>query len=928
MGRAVRRQAVRVGIRARLVSVVMLPALAVLLLGAGLTRDARNEASRAEATSRDAQAVVTLGRLGSLLALEQGMAEGLVQMSEAGMDVRTLSLLFGFDLQDNVDRLSAGVVTALAELERLLGPQPELASLLAARAGSVGGSSPEAPGMAAIRERYGAAATAVADVRELVESRSRSFIETDGESAQALSRAVLAADALASWIASGSEMGRLLSITVRPDDAKAAAGDEVLLELGAAWRAEQASRASLQRHAGPALAAALAEQSSGMEDYQEVRDRALRLSGVLLPAPEMVTQADRLSVLAALGGDVFAAVGDTESLYRASVRDVDEAAAAMVAEAQAQARATTTFTGLLLGSCVVATLLVSWSILAPLRRVARRAGEVRDGDLHGASLGAVGPPEIAAIAATIDEMADNLRLLEGQAEALAAGRLYDPVLHTQVPGRLGMSFRGSIERLTEVTERLAEQARVDPMTGLPNRAAAVDRLQSLLAGPADVGVLFVDLDGFKAVNDSFGHAAGDKVLIEIARRLRLLMSGDSLVARLGGDEFLLLLPCVDEAAAAEVGATIIDAVSSPVVDGDHRYGVAASVGVAIGRGGDAHSLIRDADQATYKAKELGKGRVQFFDVELRRRMEEKALLQRQIREAIDEGQFELYVQPVFALDQVADGAAGGAAGEGRPLSTVTRDGWGTRITGGEALVRWNRPDVGLVLPGEFIPVAEESWLIVELGQFMLRRACTLLTKWQSAGVDLHLSVNVSGRHVVDGAFVRDVRGTLEATGADPRGLLLEITESHLLTDLDTAAEALRQLRRLGVRVALDDFGTGYASLSYLRQLPIDVMKIDRAYVKDVITDVSQAPILENLMRLAEILGLSVVAEGVETEAQLASLRAMGCTSVQGFLLGRPMQVEAFEQFAGIEAVLGSAPPRSSGSRRRPAAVPAQIDPRS
>ncbi|MEZ5231245.1 MAG: EAL domain-containing protein [Acidimicrobiales bacterium] len=575
--------------------------------------------------------------------------------------------------------------------------------------------------------------------------------------------------------------------------------------------------------------------------------------------------------------------------------DVARAADAVVDEARRDSVATTTFTLAVLGACVLGALTVSWSILAPLGRVSRRASEVRDGDLHGERLAAAGPREVAEIAGTIEEMADNLRLLEAQSESLAAGRLYDPVLHSTVPGRLGASFKGSIERLTEVTERLAEQARVDPLTGLGNRAAAIDQLQRLLDAGTSVGVLFIDLDGFKAVNDSFGHAAGDKVLVEVARRLRLLLSGDSLVARLGGDEFLLLVPGADEAAAAAVGATVIDAVSRAVVDRDHRYVVAASVGVALGRTGDAHDLIRDADQATYRAKELGKGRVQFFDLELRHRMEERASLQRQIRDAIDEGQFELYVQPVFALEQ----------GTGDPaLHAVTRAGWGTRIAGGEALVRWNRPDVGVVLPGEFIPVAEESWLIVELGQFMLRRACALLTRWQAAGLQLHLSVNVSGRHVVDGAFVRDVRSILDATGADPHGLVLEITESHLLTDLDTrpprrpvaGARCAGGAGRLRHRLRLVELP---------RQLPIDVMKIDRAYVKDLVDDAAQAPILENLLRLGEILGLSVVAEGVETEAQLHCLQAMGCGSVQGFLLARPMQVAAFEAFVGLDTTTPS-----------------------
>ncbi|MGE0731410.1 MAG: putative bifunctional diguanylate cyclase/phosphodiesterase [Acidimicrobiia bacterium] len=866
------------------------PAVAVLALGLQLSFAARADAQQAARTRRDAGAVVLLGRLHSLVVVEQGMAEGLLQLGESGYNDTTLSLLLGFDLDEGRAAVDASIDATAAELQALEAAPEGLASFLAGRSDIVERALKGSTTVAEIRNLYQPWAEALDQERQDVELRSLSQIPLGSRSGPELARSLAAADRLAGYIGSSAELARLLSVTVRPDHIEVPADAEILLQVGAAWREERDSLADVRRNAGPSLAAELEQRAPSERAYGEVRDEALVLSGLLLPS-RTVGEFERLSALAAIGRFVFAWLDGTSALYEAAVADVQRAADAVVDEARRDSAATTTFTLAVLGACLLGALTVSWSILAPLGRVSRRAAEVRDGDLHGERLAATGPREVAEIAGTIEEMADNLRLLEAQSESLAAGRLYDPVLHSTVPGRLGTSFKGSIERLTEVTERLAEQARVDPLTGLGNRAAAIDQLQRLLDAGTSVGVLFIDLDGFKAVNDSFGHAAGDKVLVEVARRLRLLLSGDSLVARLGGDEFLLLVPGADEAAAAAVGATVIDAVSRAVVDHDHRYVVAASVGVALGSTGDAHDLIRDADQATYRAKELGKGRVQFFDLELRHRMEERASLQRQIRDAIDEGQFELYVQPVFALEQ----------GTGDPaLHAVTRAGWGTRIAGGEALVRWNRPDVGVVLPGEFIPVAEESWLIVELGQFMLRRACALLTRWQAAGLQLHLSVNVSGRHVVDGAFVRDVRSILDATGADPHGLVLEITESHLLTDLDTAAAALAQLRALGVRVALDDFGTGYASLSYLRQLPIDVMKIDRAYVKDLVDDAAQAPILENLLRLGEILGLSVVAEGVETEAQLHCLQAMGCGSVQGFLLARPMQVAAFEAFVGLD----------------------------
>jgi EAL domain-containing protein (putative c-di-GMP-specific phosphodiesterase class I) len=299
------------------------------------------------------------------------------------------------------------------------------------------------------------------------------------------------------------------------------------------------------------------------------------------------------------------------------------------------------------------------------------------------------------------------------------------------------------------------------------------------------------------------------------------------------------------------------------------FRLSASVGVALACDDSTPiGLVGEADQAVYQAKREGKGRVRLFDNSLHAAMLQRSTLERDLRRALTADEFELYLQPVVDSDTA-------------------------RVRGAEALIRWNRPGHGVVLPGEFIEFAEESWLIVEIGRVVLDKACRLLAEWASLGLDLNLAVNVAGRHLAEGNLVADVRDALARHGAMAERLELELTESHLVTDLENAAVVLGELRVLGVHVALDDFGTGFSSINYLRQLPIDTMKIDGSYVGQLGESLHADAVLASLMQLAESLDVDVVAEGVETDSQADLLRSLGCPKLQGYLVGRPMPAAEF-----------------------------------
>jgi diguanylate cyclase (GGDEF)-like protein len=431
--------------------------------------------------------------------------------------------------------------------------------------------------------------------------------------------------------------------------------------------------------------------------------------------------------------------------------------------------------------------------------------------------------------------------------------------------------------LQDISERKAAAAHIerlaqfDSLTGLPNRTLFNDRLAQMLTLAKRshwvAGVVFVDLDRFKAINDTYGHGAGDRLLKLVAQRLQACIRSGDTVGRLAGDEFAIALATLAKAEDADlVAQKVVDALARPFDIGDVHTFVTASLGIALYPvdGEDADSLLRNADTAMYRAKEQGRNAYQFYTPEMNERVAERLRTETLLRGALERGEFVLHFQPKANL----------MSGE---------------ISGFEALLRWEHPVRGLVAPHEFIPILEDTGLIVTVGEWVLREACEQIVRWQAARITPRpIAVNVSARQFRREGFDAVLAKVLAQSGIDPALLELELTESTLMSDTQEAVRMLDKLRAPGVRLALDDFGTGYSSLAYLRTLPVHTLKIDRAFIRDVATDPDAAGIVIAMIALAHGMKLSVVAEGVETEAQLNFLRLRGCDEMQGYYFARPM----------------------------------------
>ena len=429
-------------------------------------------------------------------------------------------------------------------------------------------------------------------------------------------------------------------------------------------------------------------------------------------------------------------------------------------------------------------------------------------------------------------------------------------------------------------EALIHAALHDPLTGLPNRALLHDRLaQALARSDRSVGhaaVLFLDLDNFKVINDSLGHMAGDLLLIELAHRLSSNVRAGDTVARFGGDEFAVLLDNVIDANDALANAErLLTALRKPLELDGRDVSPEASIGVAlsVGRSDQPEDLLRQADLAMYHAKAAGKGRCCAFEPAMQTRADARLELEAGLREALEKGHLRVHFQPIFSLE---DG----------------------HISGLEALVRWERPGHGMVAPVDFVPIAEETGLIIPLGQWVLAESCRQMQLWHQSfpGTEqLGISVNLSPRQLRHPGLVSDVARTLHETGVDPARVTLEITESALVDNAEDTTRVLHQLKATGVQLAIDDFGTGYSSLSYLRRLPVDILKIDSSFVIGLSGSERDQAIVRGILDIAHRLKLTTTAEGIETDAQLALVRRMGGLSGQGFLFARPLTAADVEE---------------------------------
>ena len=476
----------------------------------------------------------------------------------------------------------------------------------------------------------------------------------------------------------------------------------------------------------------------------------------------------------------------------------------------------------------------------------------------------------------------------------------------------------ALQKLGESHEQIRALAYQDGLTGLPNRRLFNEHLEKVLARARRKGtafaVLFIDIDNFKLINDTIGHQAADKVLRELSDSLGGLICTDdmlglyrdddvdpaatitierltdSVLSRLGGDEFIVLLPDTrDRFAAGTVARQILTHLEQPIRVDHHEVFVTASIGIATfpEDGLSADVLIRNADTAMYHAKQQGKAAFQYYSAAMNAASVERLTLETGLRRAIEDGSLELHYQPQVEM----------------------RSG---RIVGAEALLRWRHPERGYISPSSFIPIAEDSGLILPIGEWVLERACEQAVEWQRAGLpQIPVAVNVSGVQFQRQDLASVVRRKLNATGLTPSLLHIEITETVIVSARERAVALLAQLRELGVRLALDDFGTGYSSLSYLKNFPIDTLKIDRSFVSEMLTDSTTASIIEAIISMTRVLGLSVIAEGVEDQAQFKFLQEIGCDAVQGFYLSKPVPAAEFAALLGDRRL-----PQSAGAPLR------------
>ncbi len=453
---------------------------------------------------------------------------------------------------------------------------------------------------------------------------------------------------------------------------------------------------------------------------------------------------------------------------------------------------------------------------------------------------------------------------EGHLYELADGRIIAAVYRST-------SDHGWVATYEDVTERhhaeakIMHMARHDALTDLPNRLLFREKTLQALAQHKTLAVLFVDLDRFKSVNDTLGHPFGDALLCAVTERLQLAVRGADIVARLGGDEFAVVQLGANPSSATLLAERIIGTLSEPFEIKGHQVLIGASIGIALapGDGKDPDQLLKNADMALYRAKADGRGTFQFFQKEMGARLQERRRLELDLRKAIATSQLALYYQPIVEI-----------ASE--------------KITGFEALLRWNHPEKGLIMPDQFIPIAEEVGLISSIGEWVIKQACHDAAKWPNS---MNVAINLSAMQFRSSTLILSIISTLAATGLSARRLALEITETVFLEDDKLVLDTLHQLRDLGVRISLDDFGTGYSSLSYLRSFPFDKIKIDRSFTRELQSKEDAVAIVRAIVQLGASLGMGVVAEGVETKEQLEILKAEGCSEGQGYLFGVPKPIE-------------------------------------
>lgn len=432
----------------------------------------------------------------------------------------------------------------------------------------------------------------------------------------------------------------------------------------------------------------------------------------------------------------------------------------------------------------------------------------------------------------------------------------------------------------QAEKNIEHLAYYDVLTGLPNRTLLHDRINQQITAsqrsPQQFAILFIDLDRFKYVNDSMGHAVGDQLLQAVAAQFKANVREGDTVSRIGGDEFIILLRETNAEGAANVAQTLIDALlHTPLAHTDTHSSTYASIGISLypENGLDRETLIKHADVAMYRVKEEGRNNFQFFNPEMNVRINHHYAMEKDLRLALARDEFFLHFQPQMNLVDKS-------------------------LCGAEALIRWNHPERGLISPAEFIPLAEETGQIIAIGEWVLRTVCVKIATWRQHGVArIPIAVNLSLRQLLQPGFAELVASVIQEYAIQANELELEVTESIMLNDVQVALDFLICMRDLGIKLSIDDFGTGYSSLSYLKKMPIHKLKIDRSFVNNIQTDPNDKAIVQSIISLGHQFGLRIIAEGIENQSQMDLLFALGCDEIQGFYYGRPMQEDAFIQFS-------------------------------
>lgn len=526
------------------------------------------------------------------------------------------------------------------------------------------------------------------------------------------------------------------------------------------------------------------------------------------------------------------------------------------------------------------------SVSSPLRSLARRAARIGGGDLSGDPLPETGPQEVVQVGKALNELVANLVVLDRQASALAAGDLEHSIFDDALPGALGRSMqetvsrlRASIQNREELRSRLAHQATHDDLTGLPNRKSLVEAIHAALGRSrrqqTGIAVSFIDLDGFKRANDTYGHRFGDQVLVLCADRLVGHRRQGDFIARIGGDEFVIVSENIaDSYEALSIANRYISVLSEPVSIDNKSANIGASIGIALDfqNEADATILLRDADLAVYRAKANGGGRAEICDLALRSQIERRDDLERAVVDAIRKDELRLEYQPILRSNAS-----------------------GSSVASAEALLRWDRPGHGPISPADFVPLLESSPRIVDLGRWVMKSVLRDASHWVGAAAGMPVAINVSARHLVASTFLSDLQTALDQSGIDPRRVVLEITETSLVDNVTVAVNHLEAARGLGLRVALDDFGTGFTSIRQLRDFPVDILKIDRSFVERI-HDPDDQSLVRMMIGVAGTLGLDILAEGVETTEQAKLLTSLGCRLHQGYFYARPLRPDAFKTY--------------------------------